>query len=61
MFTGLKLASALSRNVLDSQPSIFSKYGIFSGPYFSTFGLNTEIYGVYGKIRTRKNAAFGHF
>ena len=34
----------------------------FSGPYFPTFGLNTEIYRVniriqteYGKIRTRKN------
>ena len=33
----------------------------FPGPYFSAFGLNTEIYGVnlriqseYGKIRTRK-------
>ena len=33
----------------------------FSGPYFPTFGLNTDIYGVnlcvqskYGKIRTRK-------
>ena len=23
-----------------------SKYGVFSGPYFSVFGLNTEIYGV---------------
>ena len=38
-----------------------SKFGVFSGPYFPVFGLNTEIYGVnlsiqskYGKIRTRK-------
>ena len=44
-----------------------SKYGVFSGPYFPTFGLNTEKYGVslriqpkWGKIRTRKNSVFGH-
>ena len=42
-----------------------SKYGVFSGPYFSTFGLNTERYFVSlcvqfacGKIRTRKNSVF---
>ena len=23
-----------------------AKYGVFSGPYFPVFGLNTEIYGV---------------
>ena len=40
----------------------------FSGPYFSTFGLKREIYGVNlriqiecGKIRTRKKSVFGHF
>ena len=40
----------------------------FSGPYFPTFGLNTERYGVplriqskCGKIWTRKNSVFGHF
>ena len=45
-----------------------SKYGVYSGPYFPVFGLNTEIYRVnlliqseYRKIRTRKNSAFGHF
>ena len=45
-----------------------SKYGVFSGPYFPVFGLNTEIYGVilrihseHRKIRTRKNSLFGHF
>ena len=45
-----------------------SKYGVFSGPYFSTFGQNIERYEVslriqseYGKIRTRKNSVFGHF
>ena len=45
-----------------------SKYGVFSDPYFPVFGLNTEIYSVnhriqseYRKIRTRKNAVFGHF
>ena len=38
-----------------------SKCGVFSGPYFPAFGLNTERYGVSlciqsecGKIRTRK-------
>ena len=44
------------------------KYGVFSGPYFPVFGLNTERYFVSiriqskcGKIRTRKNSVFGHF
>ena len=38
-----------------------SKYGVFSGPYFPAFGMNTEKYGVSlciqskcRKIRTRK-------
>ena len=38
-----------------------SKYRVFSGPYFSVLGLNTEIYGAnlysqseYRKMRTRK-------
>ena len=31
------------------------KYGIFSGPYFSVFGLNTEKYG------PKKKSVFGHF
>ena len=45
-----------------------SKYGIFSGPYFPEFGMNTEIYEVnlciqseYGKIQTRKNSLIGHY
>ena len=45
-----------------------SKYWVFSGPYFPTFGLNTErhyvflrIQSEYWKIRTRKNSVFGHF
>ena len=45
-----------------------SKYGVFSGPYFPTFGLNTDRYSVSlriqsdcEKIRTRKNSVFGHF
>ena len=45
-----------------------SEYGVFSGPYFSVFGRNTEIYGVilciqseYSKIWARKNFAFGKF
>ena len=44
------------------------KYEVFSGPYFTAFGLNTERYGVslhiqseYGKMQTRKNSVFGHF
>ena len=42
--------------------------GVYSGPYFPAFGLNTKIYAVNlriqskcGKIRTRKNSVFGHF
>ena len=45
-----------------------SIYGVISGPYFPVFGLNTEIYGVnlrvkskYRKIPTRNNSVFGHF
>ena len=45
-----------------------SKYGVFSGPYFSAFGLNTERYRVSpriqsecGKIRTIKHSVFGYF
>ena len=45
-----------------------SKYGVFSGSYFPTSGLNTERYEVSlliqsecGKIRTRKNSVFWHF
>ena len=45
-----------------------SKYGVFSGPHFPAFGLNTERYEVtlhiqseYGKIRTKKYYIFGHF
>ena len=39
----------------------------FSGPYFSTFGLDTgksislPIQSEFAKIRTRKNLTFGHF
>ena len=42
-----------------------SKYGVFSGPCFPVFELNTERYGVSlripsecGKIRTRKSSVF---
>ena len=45
-----------------------SKDGVFSDPYFPTFGLNTERYSVTlriqsecGKTRTRKNSVFAHF
>ena len=43
-------------------------FGVFSGPYFPAFGLNTGIYGVNlriqsecRKIQTRKNSVLGHF
>ena len=45
-----------------------SRCGVFSGPYFTVFGLNTKIYCVnlpvqskYRKIWTRKNSVFGQF
>ena len=45
-----------------------SKYGVFSGPHFLVFGLNTDIYSAnlriqseYRKTGTRKNSVFGHF
>ena len=44
-----------------------SKYGVFPGPYFPVFELNTKTYGVnrrlqskYRKLRTRKSYVFGH-
>ena len=43
-----------------------SKYGVFFGPYFPAFRLNTEIYGIdlriqseYREVRTRKMSVFG--
>ena len=63
----------LNFEVLQSELTVYitpwkvSKYGVFSGPYFLTFGLNTERYFVSlrsqskcGKIRTRKSSVFGH-
>ena len=45
-----------------------SKYGVFSGPYLTVFGLDTELNSVnrriqskYRKKGTRKNSVFGHF
>ena len=34
-----------------------SKYGVFSGPYFPVFSIESE----YRKIRTRKNSVFPYF
>ena len=58
----------LSSDFVDCTAWKVSKYGVFSGPYFPAFGLNTEIYSVnlriqseYRKIRTRKTSVFGHF
>ena len=47
--------------VLSSTAPKVSKCGVFSGTYFPVFGLNTEIYGVYGKIRTRQISVSGQF
>ena len=45
-----------------------SKYGVFSGPYFPVFRLNTKIYRgnlliqtECSKIQSRRNSVFGHF
>ena len=65
----LVLSSRFSSNIqiMDTVWNV-SKYGVFCGPYFPAFGLNTERYFVSlriqsecGKIRTRKNSVFGHF
>ena len=52
----------------DTAWKVTTKYGVFSGPYFPVFGLNTKRYSVSlriqsecGKIRTRKNSVFRHF
>ena len=44
-----------------------SKYGVFSGPYFPVFRLNTDIYRInlrihseYMKMHTRKTFTFGY-
>ena len=42
-----------------------SKYGVFPGPYFPVFGLNTKIYGVnntgkYGPEKLRIRTLFTH-
>ena len=45
-----------------------SKHGVFSGPYFPAFELNTEIYGVNLRIQSKcrkiwagKNSVFAQF
>ena len=62
----MKLEATLSQNS-DTAWKV-SKNGVFSGPYFPSFGLKTERYEVSlriqsecGKIRTRKNSVFGYF
>ena len=44
-----------------------SNFGVFSGPYFPVFGLNTKIFRLnlrvqseYGKIQAEENSNFGH-
>ena len=39
----------------------FSKYGVFSSPYFPAFGVSLRIQSKCRKIRTRKNSVFGYF
>ena len=38
-----------------------SKYGVFSGPYFSPYFVNLRIQSEYRKIRTGKTFIFRHF
>ena len=52
--------SGVSAKVFKDHCVKSAKYGVFSGPYFPAFGLNTERYGVSphiqsesGKIKTR--------
>ena len=71
-----KRSEVLSSEKIDIKSFIFeiattwkvSKYGVFSGPYFHAFELNTERHSVSPriqskceKIRTRNNSVFGHF
>ena len=58
----------VAQQVLLNTASKVSKYGVISGPYFLTFGLNTGRYGVSLRIQfecvkiwTRKNSVFRHF
>ena len=64
-----------SRNLKPTTAWTVSRYGVFPGPYFPAFSMNTEIYSIShisdntiyslqsecGKILTRKNSVFGHF
>ena len=61
-----KIHQCLLKIILGCTAWKVSKYGVFSGPYFPVFGLNTERYSVSlhiqpecGSIRTRKNSVFG--
>ena len=48
----------LSRSIVSwYTPWKVSQYGVFSGPYFPAFGLNTERY----VKNSRRNFVFGHF
>ena len=38
-----------------------SKYGVFSGPYFPVFGVNTGIYSVRIQENSDQKKLFGHF
>ena len=65
--TGQKINFSVLQGLLHTVWNV-SKYGVFSGPYFPPFALNTERYFIFlriqfewGKIRTRKNFVFGHF
>ena len=43
---------------------LHKKWSVFSGPYFLTFGLNTERYFLYGQEyqnRDQNNSEYGHF
>ena len=64
----LQLSHELSFMLEQTLRGKVSKYGVFSGPYFPVFELNTERYSVSlhiqskcWKIRTRKNFVYELF
>ena len=65
---GRQVHATIRSNTKNSTARKVSKCGVFSGPHFPAFGLNTERYSISlriqsecGKIRTRKNSVFELF
>ena len=68
LYLALLNASTNHKVLLKGTAQKVFKYGVYSGPYFPVFGLNTDMYSVnlrfqseYRKLLTRKNSVFGHF